>query len=123
MTERGWEEQHASCFQFHTPPINAFEAEKWKILQDLLVTCNELLTPFHGNSGLAVVTKEQGLMWEPEILDLATRYRALSIEDFVTDSGQAEKGLKGVNWLTFVGDLLTERLGVCHILSAIRHTA
>ncbi len=111
MTERGWEEQHASCFQFHVPPICAFDEEKWKVLQELLTTCNERLATFHGNAGLAAVTTEQGLTWEPEILDLATRYRALSIEDFVTDGGQAEKGIKGINWLTFIGDLLTERLG------------
>ena len=111
LTERGWQEQHISCFQFQVPFAHAFETEKWEVLKSLLARCAERLVPFHGVAGLAAATIEQGEDWEPEALDLATRYRALSIEDMVADLPHAPDGLKGINWLTFVGDLLTERLG------------
>jgi hypothetical protein len=111
LTERGWEEDEPSCFHFQLPLEHAFDTEKLRVLESFLTLCVEKLIPFHGVAGLAAMTVEQGLRWEPEALDLATRYRALYIEDIVADLPRAPDGLKGVNWLTFVGDLLTERLG------------
>ncbi|WP_322402464.1 type VI immunity family protein [Massilia luteola] len=111
LTERGWEEDEPSCFHFQLPLEHAFDTEKLRVLESFLTLCAEKLIPFHGVAGLAAMTVEQGPRWEPEALDLATRYRALYIEDIVADLPRAPDGLKGVNWLTFVGDLLTERLG------------
>jgi hypothetical protein len=111
LTERGWQENHISCFQFQVPLAHVFDAEKWVVLKNLLTRCAERLVPFHGVAGLSAVTIEQGEDWEPEALDLTTRYRALYVEDMVADLPHAPDGLKGVNWITFVGDLLTERLG------------
>jgi hypothetical protein len=111
LTERGWEEDEPSCFHFQLPLAYAFDTEKLRALESFLTLCVDKLIPFHGVAGLAAMTIEQGLRWEPEALDLATRYRALYIEDIVRDIRHAPNGIKGVNWLTFVGDLLTERLG------------
>ncbi|MES2743709.1 MAG: type VI immunity family protein [Pseudomonadota bacterium] len=111
LTERGWQEGYISCFQFQVPRSHAFDGEKLKTLEALIALCVERLTPFHGVAGLTQITTELALTWEPEALDLATRYRALFIDDIVTDRSQAPKGLKGVNWFTFVSDLLTERVG------------
>jgi hypothetical protein len=111
MTERGWQQGYVSCLQFHVPREHAFDSEKLKVLESLLAVCVECLTPFHGSAGLAAVTVEQGLTWEPELLDLATRYRSIQVEDIVRDRKHATNGLKSVNWLTFVGDALSERLG------------
>lgn len=111
LTERGWQDDQLSCFQFQVPRENAFDNDKLKILESLLTFCANRLAPFHGNAGLTAITIEQGLTWEPEVLDLSTRYRALYVEDIVSDIQDAHNGLKGVNWLTFVGDTLTERLG------------
>ena len=111
MTERGWQNGEISCFQFHVPYTHPFDSEKWRILDELMMFCLDRLAPFHGTAGLAVVTEEQGINWEPEVLDLATRYRALHLEDISGDATPAPDGIKGVNWFTFVGDLLAERLG------------
>lgn len=111
MTERGWEDGRPSCFQFQLPLAHAFDAEKLRVLETFLTLCTEKLIPFHGVAGLTATTIEQGLTWESEALDLATRYRALYVEDIVTDRKHSSNGIKGVNWLTYVGDLLTERLG------------
>ena len=111
MTEQGWQEGIPSCFQFQLPRAHALDAEKLKTAERLMWFCLEKLIPFHGIAGLTVTTVEQRLTWEAEILDLATRYRALYIEDIVRDGTHAPNGIKGVNWLTFVGDLLTERVG------------
>lgn len=111
LTERDWQKDQPSCFQFHIPREHAFDSDKINVLETLLTLCIERLSPFHGNAGLTAITIEQGLTSEPEVLDLSTRYRALYIEDVVTDIQHAPNGLKGVNWLTFVGDTLAERLG------------
>lgn len=111
MTEQGWEEGQPSCFQFQLPREHAFDAGKLKAAERLMLFCAEKLIPFHGVAGLTATTVEQSLTWEAEILDLATRYRALYIESIVRDIRHAPNGIKGVNWLTFVGDLLTERVG------------
>lgn len=111
LTERGWEEEQISCFQFQLPLEHAFDEEKLEALGLFLKLCSEKLEPYHGVAGLAAVTIEQRMTWEPEILDLATRYRSIHIENIVSDGIHAPNGLKGVNWRTYVGDLLTERLG------------
>lgn len=111
MTQRDWQKRHISCFQFQVPRAHAFDSEKLLILESLLAVCVDRLAPFHGNAGLSAITIEQGLTWQPEILDLSTRYRALYVEDIVTEFRQARNGVKGVNWLTFIGDTLTERIG------------
>lgn len=111
MTERGWQQGLISCLQFHVPREHAFDSEKLKTLDALISTCIERLEPFHGSAGLAGITIEQEYTWEPELLDLATRYRAIQIEGIVNDGIQAKNGPKGINWLTFVGDVLTEKLG------------
>ncbi|MES2743708.1 MAG: type VI immunity family protein [Pseudomonadota bacterium] len=111
LTERGWQEGYISCFQFQAPRSHAFDDEKLKALEALIALCTERLAPFHGVAGLTATTTDLALTWEPEALDLATRYRALYIDDIVRDKKHAPKGLKGVNWLTFVSDLLAERVG------------
>lgn len=111
MTERGWENGQPSCFQFELPLAHAFDTEKRQEVESFLTLCASKLVPFHGVAGLAAVTIEQGLTYEPEILDLTTRYRALYVEDIVSDRSSSADGIKGVNWRTYVGDLLTERLG------------
>ena len=111
MTERAWQEQFLSCLQFHVPALDAFDSEKKNILDSLLNLCTEKLTPFHGSAGLGVISTEQAVTWEPEVLDVARRYRSLQVESIVTDRKHAQDGMKGVNWLTYVSDLLTEKLG------------
>lgn len=111
MTERGWQQGRASCIQFHVPREHAFDNAKLAILESLFTLCIERLAPFHGSAGLAGITIEQGITWEPELLDLATRYRAIQIEDIVSDRKHAKNGPKGINWLTFIGSTLTEKLG------------
>lgn len=111
MTERGWQDRHISCLQMQFPRSEVFDEEKRSVLESLLKLCADRLAPLHGSAGLAIVTIEQALTWQPEVLDLATRYRGAQIEDIVTDRRQALNGPKGINWITFVGDALTERLG------------
>ena len=109
-TERGWMEGQISALKFRVPRALIFEADQQKVLSDLIFLCHERLTPFHGHAGLSAITTEQQIEWEPEELDLAMRYLALySGGSF--DALQAQNGIKSVDWLTFVGNTLTQRLG------------
>lgn len=110
LTERGWMEGRISSFSFHLPRALIFQAEQQKTLSDLIFLCNNRLTPFHGHAGLGAITTEQQIEWEPEELDVATRYLALYAGG-TFDALQAPNGIKSVDWLTFISNTLTQRLG------------
>jgi hypothetical protein len=110
LTERGWMDGRMSLFYFQVPRGLIFESEHQKALLDLIFFCHERLAPFHGHAGFSAITTEQQIEWEPEELDLATRYFALYAGESA-DAQQAQNGIKSINWLTFIGNTLTERMG------------
>ncbi len=111
MTERNWQEDHLSCFQFQVPRRHIFDSNEKVKLESLLTFCIERLTPFHGIAGLAATITEQNYEWQPQEIDVATRYRSLYIGSFVSDLSKADQGIKSVNWFTYVSDTLIERVG------------
>ena len=111
LTERGWMDGECSSFRFQVPRSLVFESDGNKSLLNLISLCNEQLTPFHGNAGLTAISPRDEIDWEAEKFDLATRYNALYIDDRVTDEISAPRGIKGVNWLTFISNTLSECLG------------
>lgn len=111
FTERGWMNGEISGLRFHVPRSVVFDAASQKALSDLVHLCLERLAPFQANAGFAAVSTYEEYKWEPEELDLATRYLALYTDSRVYDPMQAAHGIKGVNWLTFVSDVLCERVG------------
>lgn len=71
-------------------------------------------TPFHGYAGLWIIRHPYG--WQAPRADLiaypyAARFPGLELDSPSTHSLKCRDGIKGVNWLTFVGDTLLERLG------------
>jgi hypothetical protein len=111
LTARGWMERTCSCFQFRVPRPLIFEGEDREKLLSLILFCHEQLTPFHANAGLNAVTPYQETAWEAEKFDVATRYLALYIDSFIIDKIQSSRTIKGVNWLTFISNTLSECLG------------
>lgn len=111
LTERGWEHADISCLQLQFPRAEVFDDDKRGVVELLMALCVERLSPLHGSAGLAAITIEDSMTWQPEVLDLSTRYLGLQIEDIVMDSNLALDGPKGCNWLSFIGDIFTERLG------------
>lgn len=111
LTERGWQEGVISTFSFTLPRDHAFDEVKKKQFLELFKFCADRLKPFHGHAGLAAVSSYDHEEWQCEELDVATRYQGLYIEATFIDSTPAPHGLKSVDWLTFVGNTLTERIG------------
>jgi hypothetical protein len=109
LTARGWMENDCSCFQFRLPRGIAIEQTRQVV--DLVTFCCQQLSPFHANAGLGAVSTYQETLWDAEKLDLSTRYVGLYIDSFVIDKMKAPRGLKGINWLTFIGNSLAECLG------------
>lgn len=110
VTERGWHEGRISQLSFQVPRSLAFITSHREKLEDLLLFMVDKLAPFHGHAGLAAVAPVLAIPYEGDLFDVATRYRALYIEG-AGDLLCAPNGPKSVNWLTIVGDVLTERLG------------
>ncbi|WP_426207965.1 type VI immunity family protein [Massilia sp. TWP1-3-3] len=111
LTERGWMEGECSSFRFQLPRSLVFDAEGKKAVLDLVSFCVEQLEPYHANAGLTSISVHEEMIWEAEKLDEATRYMTLYTDDKGLDIMQAPRGIKGVNWLTFVSNTLTECLG------------
>jgi hypothetical protein len=111
LTERGWMDGDISFFQFQVPYTLIFDQNHQEELLNLVLFCHERLAPLHGHAGLSTANIYEAILWEPEQLDLARDFMGLYIDDNVTDSLQAPNGHKGPNWLTFIGNTLTERLG------------
>lgn len=110
QTERGWMEGQISSLRFQAPRSTIFDAEQGPVLLELIDNCCRRLAPFHGHAGLSAVTTEQQIEWEPEELDVATRYLGLYVGEGA-DVLQAPNGIKSLNWMTFVGNALTYRVG------------
>lgn len=111
LTERGWMEGECSTFRFQVPRSSVFEDDGKKAVLNLVAFCIEQLKPFHANAGLTTISVRDEIIWEAEKLDVATRYMTLYTDDFGIDVMAAPRGIKGVNWLTFVSNTLTECLG------------
>jgi hypothetical protein len=111
LTERGWMAGDCSAFRFQVPRSLVFEPEGLQRIMNLLLLCHEKLAPFHGNAGLAAISTRDEWHWEIEKFEVATRYVALYIDSRVIDNIQAPRGIKSVNWLTFISNTLAEKLG------------
>lgn len=111
LTERGWMDGDISYLTFHVPRSHIFIESHRGVLEQLILLCHEKLQPFHGNAGLTAITPRENDDWQADELDLATRYYGLFIENRINDSIPAPFGLKSINWLTFVSDVLSQRLG------------
>ena len=111
LTERDWMEGECSSFRFQLPRALVFEDAGKKTVLDLIAFCTEQLKPFHANAGFSSVSVRDEIIWEAEKLDEATRYMALYTDDIGLDIIQAPRGIKGVNWLTFISNTLSESLG------------
>lgn len=110
MTERGWQENQASMVSFVLPRDHAYIPEKREKLFGLVKMFAEKLSPFHGHVGLGAVSVHQQYRYQSDELDVATRYRGLFIED-VFHGNWAYSGLTSIDWLTYVGQPLAERVG------------
>jgi len=110
LTERGWMNGEMSSLRFQLPRKLVFDPAHQQEISTLLHFCQARLDTFHGRAGFGVVLPEQLTEWEPEELDVATRYFTLYAGDD-TDQTQAPNGIKSVDYLTFIGDVLCERIG------------
>ncbi|QRK05091.1 DUF3396 domain-containing protein [Archangium violaceum] len=72
------------------------------------------LSPFHGYAGLGLLRSMEGSearAIEPLVFPLVKRFPGLEIEMPHLESRLLSEGIKGVNWLTIVGDPLLEKVG------------
>jgi hypothetical protein len=118
VTERGWQEGVISTFSFTVPREHAFDADSKSRFVRLFEFIADRLAPYHAHAGLAAVTSFEQEDWQSEELDVATRYQGLYIEANFIDANYAPDGLKSVDWLTYIGNILAERVGGIDRLSS-----
>jgi len=118
LTERGWMSGKISVFRFQVPRDQVFEKKSKDQVLDLIDICHRKLKPFHGSAGFSAISTYGETLWEPEKLDVATRYLTLNSVSRVDDKMAAPLGIKSISWLTFVGNTLAERLGGAEVFDA-----
>lgn len=81
--------------------------------------CNKL-SPFHGYAGLGLIQSfdyDQMRRDRPLVYPIARRFPGIDIENAITLSRFLCNGIKGVNWLTILGDVFLEKVGGQEALS------
>lgn len=111
LTERGWQNGEMSVVSFTLPVDHAYVEEKRATLVKLTDLFAKKLSPFHGHVGLAAISTYEQYQYQSDEIDVATRYRGLFIEYPAIDVSHAHKGLKSVDWITFIGKSFAERVG------------
>lgn len=109
ITERGWQSNQISMVSFALPRDYAFVPEKREKLFELVYLYAEKLSPFHGHVGLGAVSTYEQHLYQNDEIDVATRYRGLFIED-IFHSNWAHTGFTSIDWITFIGTTLAERV-------------
>lgn len=110
LTERGWQNDQISTLSFVLPRDHAYVPEKREKLLELVYLFADKLSPFHGHVGLGAISTYEQHLYQSDEIDVATRYRGLFIED-VFHSNWAHTGFTSIDWITFVGATLAERVG------------
>ena len=111
ITERGWQSGQMSEVSFSVPRDHAYIPEKRRKLLDLFQLFVEKLNPYSGHMGLCAVSTYEQHLYQSDEFDVATRYKGLYIEDSTIDVNQAQNGIKSINWITFIGKILAQRVG------------
>ena len=74
----------------------------------------DMLKPLHGYAGLGLILPLDGASLPriaPQAYGVARRFPGLELDAPVYQVRRLHDGIKGVNWLTFVGNRLLDRLG------------
>lgn len=82
--------------------------------RELVVAGCRELSPFHGYAGLAVLQSPDhgtAMKAEPFVFPLIQQFPGLEFDQPVSHSLICKDGIKGINWLTAVSDVLLDRIG------------
>jgi len=93
-------------------PILQF-GDKLELFYEFVLRCCELLKPFHGYGGIALITSpDRGLVqsYSPDIAAFAFRYPGIEIDRPMSHKFAIQEGIKGGNWLTILSNHFVEKL-------------
>lgn len=99
-------------FQIYLP-LSCF-AERPGTFQDFVLSFCKQLRPSSGYAGIGVLETFSVYAAEPfqaTVKQIADRFPGLEIENPAVTSLHTEKGIKGVNWLTILGDHWVQTIG------------
>ncbi len=106
-------------------PLDWFDRRKDR-LQDLVLSWCHRLKPYHGYAGIGILESLDSITirrHEKAVYALAKRFPGLEVDSPVDHTLYLSKGIKGVNWLTVLGDAWVERLGGRDKLSGLPRDA
>jgi Protein of unknown function (DUF3396) len=87
----------------------------------LILQIAQLLQAIHGYAGLGIVLRPREYGDSPDmepVIALAKRFRGLELDFAALQTGDLGAKIKGINWLTVLGDSFVEQLGGAERLKA-----
>ncbi len=100
-------------FQFYLP-LSWFEAHPESTFSDLVLIFAKRLRPLSGYAGIGVLELLDDYARQPfqaTVRQIAERFPGLEIEHRIGHGISAGKGIKGVNWITILGDRWVNEIG------------
>jgi hypothetical protein len=89
-------------------------AEHRDTFPDYVLKLCQRLRPLSGYAGIGVIESHDGYArdkYQPVVREIAERFPGLEIEDRAGHTNHLRTGIKGVNWLTILGDHWLKEIG------------
>ncbi len=105
--------QHNLSYFNATLPITWFADHPGNFPAVVLEFCRKL-KPLSGYGGLGILESPNGLIEQkfgPAVYTIAQRFPGLEVDHPVTHTLYLDNGIKGVNWLTILGDYWLKKVG------------
>lgn len=110
LTSREWQIQEGTLVRFRVARQNFYnELERNKILE-FNQYCIQQLKPWYMVSGMQAATSFNGIQSKIDIVDQARNFKGIYIEKF-WDSVRMPYGIRSFDWLTYVSNDLSEKIG------------
>lgn len=105
--------QGLGYFQFYLP-LTWFAEHPETTFHDFVLSFAKRLRPLSGYAGIGVLESidfDARQASGETVRQIAERFPGLEVEDCIGHTIYAEKGIKGVNWLTLLGDRWVQEIG------------
>lgn len=110
LTSRAWQIHEGTIVRFRVARQNFYDESQRNQLLEFNQYCIQQLKPWYMVSGMQAATSFNGIQSKIDIVDQARSFKGIYIEKF-WDSVRMPYGIRSFDWLTFVSNDLSEKIG------------
>lgn len=110
LTSRAWQIHEGTIVRFRVARQTFYDESQRNQLLEFNQYCIQQLKPWYMVSGMQAATSFNGIQSKIDIVDQARSFKGIYIEKF-WDSVRMPYGIRSFDWLTFVSNDLSEKIG------------